>query len=258
MLIDWFTVAVQIVNFLILIALLRRFLYRPLLRVMDERQQGIDARLAQAAAAKQEAAGELTALARERQELAASREGLLAQAASEVEAWKEATLARIKEEVAENRQLWQRQVQAEQEAFLQQMKVRVGEQVVRVAGKVMADLADESLEERVVERFMVQWRQELSQGRGLEPGELGEPGELVVATGQLLSPRGQDALRQALAARLGTGWTLRCLEEPELGFGIRLTTADYAWEWNLSHYLSGLEQEIRHTLSVAGKAGEML
>lgn len=252
MLIDWFTVAVQIINFLILIALLRRFLYGPLLRVMDERQQGIDARLAQAVAAKQEAAAELAGLTRERAALVAKREACMAQAAAEVEAWREATLTGIKEEIAVRRQLWQRQLQAEQAAFLERVKIRLGEQVVRVAAKVLADLADESLEARLVERFMVKLEQELGANRPPETEEL------LVTTGQLLSPESRERLRRELGARLGTGHGIRFQEEPGLGFGIRLATADYAWEWNLAHYLAGLEQEIRHALSVVGKPGEGL
>jgi len=44
-LIDWFTVIAQIINFLVLVYLLKRFLYGPIIRVIDERlsqkKQGI-------------------------------------------------------------------------------------------------------------------------------------------------------------------------------------------------------------------------
>ena len=48
MLIDWFTVVAQIVNFLILVALLKHFLYGPLVRAIDAREERIAARLAEA------------------------------------------------------------------------------------------------------------------------------------------------------------------------------------------------------------------
>ena len=47
MLIDWFTVLAQIVNFLILVALMKRFLYGPLIAAIDAREQSIAARLAE-------------------------------------------------------------------------------------------------------------------------------------------------------------------------------------------------------------------
>jgi len=50
MLIDWFTVVAQVVNFLILVWLLKRFLYRPILNAIDAREKRIATKLADAAA----------------------------------------------------------------------------------------------------------------------------------------------------------------------------------------------------------------
>src|SRR5476649_276177 len=55
MLIDWFTVGAQALNFLILVWLMRRFLYRPILNAIDAREKKIAAELADAAAKKAEA-----------------------------------------------------------------------------------------------------------------------------------------------------------------------------------------------------------
>ena len=45
MLIDWFTVIAQIINFLVLLLLLRRFLYKPILNAMEERERKVAERL---------------------------------------------------------------------------------------------------------------------------------------------------------------------------------------------------------------------
>ena len=55
MLINWFTVCAQAVNFLILVWLLKRFLYKPILHAIDEREKGIATQLAQAEAKVAEA-----------------------------------------------------------------------------------------------------------------------------------------------------------------------------------------------------------
>ena len=49
MLIDWFTVGAQVLNFLILVWLLKRFLYKPILNAIDAREKRIAAELADAA-----------------------------------------------------------------------------------------------------------------------------------------------------------------------------------------------------------------
>ena len=55
MLIDWFTVGAQALNFLILVWLMKRFLYKPVLNAIDAREKLIAAELADAAAKKTEA-----------------------------------------------------------------------------------------------------------------------------------------------------------------------------------------------------------
>ena len=51
MLIDWFTVAAQALNFLILVWLMKRFLYKPILNAIDAREKLIAKELADADAA---------------------------------------------------------------------------------------------------------------------------------------------------------------------------------------------------------------
>lgn len=251
MLIDWFTVAVQIVNFLILIVLLKRFLYGPLLRVMDERQQTIAASLAKAARVEEEARAQLTALIGEKEALARSREELMRQAEREVESWRETVLFRLQEEIEGSRRLWQQRLKDEQAAFFDKLKIRIGEQVVRVAGKVLADLADDRFEARLLDHFLAK----LKAQSGLDAGRSGAV-DLLVSTGLALSPEGREDLQQKLRRLFGAGRAVFFTEDSELGFGIRLTAGDQAWEWNLARYMEGLEQDIRQTLATTRKSGE--
>ena len=55
MLIDWFTVGAQVLNFLILVWLMKRFLYQPILRAIDAREERIAKELADAQARRIEA-----------------------------------------------------------------------------------------------------------------------------------------------------------------------------------------------------------
>ncbi|MEQ8493043.1 MAG: F0F1 ATP synthase subunit B, partial [Gammaproteobacteria bacterium] len=73
MLIDWFTVAAQAINFLVLVWLLKRYLYRPILAAVDAREARVMARLTEAQLREREAADAAEALAREREALEAAR-----------------------------------------------------------------------------------------------------------------------------------------------------------------------------------------
>ena len=89
MLINWFTVLAQAVNFLLLIYLLKRFLYGPILKAMNAREKRISDRLNDAEAARQKALTRAQESAKERQAFENSKEALLADARIAVQEWQE-------------------------------------------------------------------------------------------------------------------------------------------------------------------------
>jgi hypothetical protein len=86
MLIDWFTVGAQVVNFLILVWLLKRFLYKPILHAIDERERRIAKELADADTRKTEAEKERDKFQKRNDEFDEQREELLSKAKGEARA----------------------------------------------------------------------------------------------------------------------------------------------------------------------------
>ena len=77
MLIDWFTVSAQAINFLILVWLLKRFLYRPVLAAIDAREKRIAQQLESAAKQQAEARAERDDFQRRSNALDQEREKIL-------------------------------------------------------------------------------------------------------------------------------------------------------------------------------------
>ncbi len=102
MTIDWTSLALQTINVLVLLWLLQRFLYRPVLAVLERRQMEIGERLAKSEAARLEAEAAKTAAAAEHASLAAQREQRLAQVQGEAEA---ARAARMQDVAAQSARL---------------------------------------------------------------------------------------------------------------------------------------------------------
>src|SRR5471032_3007808 len=86
MLIDWFTIISQVVNFLILVWLLKRFLYRPILNAIDAREKRIAKELADANAKKAEAQKERDEFQHKNEEIDQQRAALLSKATDEAKA----------------------------------------------------------------------------------------------------------------------------------------------------------------------------
>ncbi len=104
--VDWLTVAAQIVNFLILAALLKRFLYRPIVTTMAARQHYIDQQLQEARHLKAQAERLIAAYRRRLEDLEAERRHLIDQARREAETERQALLEKARIEVEEKRRQW--------------------------------------------------------------------------------------------------------------------------------------------------------
>ena len=84
MLIDWFTVIAQIINFLILMWLLKRFLYKPILQAVDARDKKIKAQLQEAEQKMQQATTERKTYEQKNAEFDQQRQAMLKTATDEV------------------------------------------------------------------------------------------------------------------------------------------------------------------------------
>jgi F-type H+-transporting ATPase subunit b len=248
-LIDGFTVGAQVLNFLVLVWLLRRFLYGPITRAMTERQRRIDEQLADAARLREEAAAEGERLRGETARFAAEREQLALALREELDDTRRAQLARAREEVDELQARWRDAVAREREGFLLELQRRTGRQVVEVARQALRDLADEPLEARTVARFLDELDGlDPEQRRTLAAGAAGDGGQVHVRSAFELTPALQDQLDAAVTATLGPGLELRFEVAPDLLGGLELRAGGQAVAWTFDEYLTTLEASVAEAL----------
>jgi len=252
MLVDWFTVVAQIVNFLILVALLRWFLYRPVLSVMGKRKEGIRRTWQEARQRQEKAEEELAEHRRLRQRLETEKEDWLAQARSEVEQERRRAMEEMRQDVREQRRRWRADLEREQEVAMERLRARLLDQVQSVARRALADLASVDLEEQIVDRFLDRLDRLDTDRREALLGELEqEPGGVRLRTGFGLSEERREDLRRRLSACLPPldPQALTFEREPRLLCGIELRTSTQVIGWNLEEYLAGLDRSLSAALS---------
>ena len=101
--IDWWTLAFQTVNVLILIWILGRFFFRPVADIVIKRQEGANKLLADAAAARQQATDARADAEKMRADIGAERDRLIAEAQKSAQKEKENLLALASQDVAKLR-----------------------------------------------------------------------------------------------------------------------------------------------------------
>ncbi|HEY7298183.1 MAG TPA: F0F1 ATP synthase subunit delta [Xanthobacteraceae bacterium] len=98
--IDWWTLALQTVNVLILIWLLARFFFRPIMDIVAKRQEATNKLLADAGQARQEAADVRREAEKARAEIAAGQEKLIAEARSAAQIERQNLFAQSSKDIA--------------------------------------------------------------------------------------------------------------------------------------------------------------
>jgi F-type H+-transporting ATPase subunit gamma len=147
--IDWLTVAAQIVNFLVLVWLLRRFLYGPITAAMNRREQRIAAKLAEADQRRAEAETAAETYREAERDLERRTDRLLADARKMAETERHDLERTARREVQELRQAWERKLDDEKTVFLGDVRRQLLDHAFALARHTIDDLADRRLEEQM-------------------------------------------------------------------------------------------------------------
>lgn len=257
--INWFTFFAQIVNFLIVVYLLKRFLFGPITRAMAEREARIAAQFEEAEARERKAEEEAERYRAQQAELEAKIETLMAEAAAQAGERRRAMITEAREEVESMQERWYAAVEREKGLFLHNIRQRMGEQVFRIAKSALADLANADLEESIVTLFL-----DLVKTQEMEPAALSDLNDnpagpaIVVRSAFDLNPSMRQRISQALQQRLAAGRSdgnepqtlqVEFEQEPDLICGIEAQLHNRRIAWNLRDYLDRFEDELENALT---------
>jgi F-type H+-transporting ATPase subunit b len=137
--INWALLIAQLFNVILLVWLLTRFLYRPVLNMLNERTRRIQESLQEAERVKEQMANARrdydAELAKARQEAA----GILAQAQDRAKAQEQEIVAQARVEADRIRQEAREQSEREREQLLRDLKGQMAELVTLTASKVLGE-----------------------------------------------------------------------------------------------------------------------
>jgi len=254
MLIDWFTVGAQALNFLILVWLMKRFLYKPVLHAIDEREKRIAAELADAAAKKAEAAKERDEFQHKQADLDQQRAALLKQATDEAAAERHRLLDAARQAADALSLKRQETLRTEAQGLGQALRRRTQQEVFAIARKALADLATTSLEERFGEAFTRHLREMGGQDKARLADALKTASPALVRTAFDLPAKERATIQNALNETFSADVHVRFETAPDLVCGIELATNGLKVGWNIESYLASLEDSVGELLKEREKA----
>lgn len=250
MLFDWFTLAAQLVNFLILVWLLKRFLYKPILNAIDEREKLIAMHLQDAESIKAEASKELDNYQQKNSLFDEQRQELLNQAIGEVNTERQRLLEQTRNEVETLRLRLMETLQAEQLNMSSEIIRRTRTEVFAIARKTLADLASVDLEDQMASVFIRRLKTLNPDERKSLYSALKSPvPKIAIRSTFDLLPAQQSDIQNALKSALNLATDIQFETAPHLVSGIELITNGYKVAWTIEDYLGSLETHITQLLN---------
>ena len=240
---SWSTFLLEIINFLVLVWILKRFLYKPVLEVIGRRRESIEQTLREAGEERE--ASEVLQLQYEKrladweQEKEIARIALQRDVESERRQRLEALAGELKEERKKAQVLAEKELR-ETERRLQTQALDLG---ANFATRLLSRLAGPELEAKLIEAALqdlaalpVAQRQRLHQA-----WQRGDALVEVTSAYPLDEPR-QGALEKVLASVVGGDVACRYREDPELIGGMRLRLGSWVLHANLRNELKSFAE----------------
>jgi F-type H+-transporting ATPase subunit b len=249
MLIDWFTVIAQVINFLILVWLLKRFLYKPILNAVDAREKKVADELKNADAKEAEAQKEKDEFKHKNEEFDQQRNALLNKAREEAKAERQRLLEEVRKEASDLRAKQQEALRNEEQNLSQEIGRKTRQEVFNIARKVLTDLAGTSFEERAVDVFA----QRLHNLKDEEKKQLASAlntssRQVLIRTAFDLPQAQRDSIKKTIKETLGIETQPRFETSPDLVSGIELTADGQKVAWSIADYLTSMQKSIDELL----------
>ena len=254
MLLDWFTIAAQALNFLILVWLLKRFLYKPILNAIDAREKLIAKELADADAKKAEAQKEHEEFQKKNEEFDQQRAALFTKATEEAKAERQRLLDEARKAADVLSAKRQESLIHDAQNLNQAISRLTQKEVFAITRKALTDLATTSLEERMGEVFDRRLRGLDEKAKSLLGDALRKNSEPALIRSTFDLPAAQRAaIQNALNETFSAEIHVRFETAPDLVSGIELTTNGQKVGWSIADYLGSLEKGVGELLKEKDK-----
>ena len=250
MLIDWFTVAAQVVNFLILVWLMKRFLYKPILHAIDEREKRIATELANADKKKAEAQKESDDFKHKNEEFDKQRAALLSKATDDAKAERQRLLDEARKDAAALSSKLQEALRDQEHTLHQAISRRTQQEVFAITRKALTRsrhgesgrAPGRSVHSPSCER----WTAKAKAGLAQALKTASDPA--LVRSAFDLPAQQRAAIQNALNETFSAEIHVRFETAPDLISGIELTTNGQKVAWSIADYLMSMEKSVDELL----------
>ncbi len=247
--INWFTVIAQVINFLILVWLLRRYLYKPILSAVDEREKKIASQLKDAKSDKADAKKEQEEFEKKNEDFDKQKKELMDKAIAETKDEREKLLEEARSDANKLSTKLEEASKAALEKLNHEIVQKTQEEVFSITRKALSDLASASLEEQSVNIFVKRLeRLQKDETKKFIEAFASDSAPVLIQSAFELPHKQQTEIKSSVKEIVGAKAHFEFKVTPDLISGIELNANGYKLAWSISEYLSSLEKSISETI----------
>lgn len=243
---DGFTFIAQIINFLILLWLMQRFLYKPVLKVMQKREDEIKARLDEAQKTLKEAEAKREAYQQKMDQFHQNEKTMMNEARQEAEEYRKNLLTQARYEIEKLQDRWKKTVDEERDQFLTDLGKKAFDTIMESVQNIVNELSGQELEHYVLAEFI--HKTSTITAEQIAAFTESNDHHLEVSTAFALKEKDRIKLKAILKEIFSDDINCEFLEDPELGLGIEIRTSGWKMGWSLKSYIEVLKAEMESFL----------
>ena len=242
--INWFTVIAQIINFLILVWLLKRFLYKPVLNAIDEREKKIAAQLSDAESKKAESQKERDEFEQKNEAFDKERAAKMDEVQAAANSEKQRLFEEVRNESDALRLKYEDSLKQQEQDVTDTIKRKTKDEVFAIAGKALADIANASIEEKVVEVLLKKIQNLKDEEKLTFKNAFNNGKKITIKSAFELTSPSKSELEKVIEEIIGHANNFQYQTSSELISGIEIDAESYRLSWNIESYLDTLKENI--------------
>ncbi|SFC24668.1 F-type H+-transporting ATPase subunit b [Alkalibacterium subtropicum] len=250
MTISWFEIIAQIINFFIILFILQRLLYKPVLKVMEQRQERIQKAQIEADRKMREAQKLMDRYEKKIENIQKERVDILDDARTQAQQKRERLLNDYIMEAESKRHAYLKEIEDEKDNFKRRLRQNLGESAVKIAAHILNMISYKELESEVFNTFILNLRNVKQNIPDLE--DLKKEQHVQVRSYRDLSQHEKTSIEEALKGQLRSLEEIHYETDPELILGYELFLETYTVHTNIRNYLTEIEKEIIKSLDSNG------
>ncbi len=248
---SWVTFIAQIVNLFVLVWLLKRFLYHPIVSTIEKRQAYIENKVKKAEEAARVALNEQKVWEEKQAAFDAERQKKLDTVFQEIERARKEQESIVHQEVAERRQQLQNNLNRETATLQLEIRDLIATRFLELSHKIMQDLSGLSPIEQAVLMFQKKINNLTKTDKKEIKNITKKQNDILISLSDTLSKKAEQNLVVFIQKAFGLTEDVRIRTDknPDLVLGVEMSVGDRLIEWNLKSYLDTFEENLNTALA---------